>query len=261
MIRVCRVGVCVAVATVAFAGESAGQATSGTIRGSVRDPQGSPVPSAVVEVMTRGTALTRRATSDADGSFVVPDVPPATVDITVTAPGFGEAHRTGVVIEIGQTASLVVELAVQRVRETVVVGGAVGVVSIDTSRSVVDAVIPAQLIESLPLNGRNFLELALLVPGNAPAPNFDPDQVEHRHDLFRRSARAGRQHHGGRRGQQRRCGGRAAAERHAGGGAGVPDRDQPLHGGVGAFGIISDQRRDQVGQRRAARLDIALPAR
>ena len=66
------------------------------------------------------------------------------------------------------------QLPVQQVRETVVVGGAVGVVSIDTSRSVVDAVIPAQLIESLPLNGRNFLELALLVPGNAPAPNFDP---------------------------------------------------------------------------------------
>src|SRR5829696_4930951 len=135
MIRVCRVGVCVALAMVAFAGESAGQATSGTIRGSVRDPQGSPVPAAVVEVVARGTALIRRATSDADGSFVVPDVPPATVDVTITAPGFGEAQRTGVVIEVGQTASLVVELPVQRVRETVVVGGAVGVVSIDTSRS------------------------------------------------------------------------------------------------------------------------------
>ena len=115
MMRVCRVGVCVVLA-LAFAGESAGQGTSGTIRGSVRDPQGSPVASAAVEVVARGTAFTRRATSDADGSFVVPDVPPATVDITVTAPGFGEAQRTGVVIEVGQTASLVVELPVQRVR-------------------------------------------------------------------------------------------------------------------------------------------------
>ena len=105
------------------------------------------------------------------------NVPPATVDVTVTAPGFGEARREGVLVEVGQTASLVVQLPLERVRETVVVGGAVGVVAVDTSRSVVDAVIPAQLIESLPLNGRNFLELALLVPGNAPAPNFDPTKT------------------------------------------------------------------------------------
>jgi hypothetical protein len=128
----------------------------------------------VITVVAPGTAVTRQATTDASGSFVVLDVPPATVDVTVSAPGFGEARRAGVVVEVGQTASLVVELPVGQLRETVVVGGGVGVVAVDTSRSVVDAVIPAQLIESLPLNGRNFLELAFLVPGNAPAPNFDP---------------------------------------------------------------------------------------
>ena len=46
--------------------------------------------------------------------------------------------------------------------------------TVDTTRSVIDAVIPSTAIDALPLNGRNFLELALLVPGNAPAPNFDP---------------------------------------------------------------------------------------
>ena len=97
--------------------------------------------------------------------------------MTVTAAGFGESRHTGVVVEVGQTASLVVDLPVAQVRESVIVEGASGLAVVDTTRSVVDAVIPAPLIDALPLNGRNFLELALLVPGNAPAPNFDPTKT------------------------------------------------------------------------------------
>ena len=94
------------------------------------------------------------------------------VDLTVSASGFAEAKRAGLVLEVGQTAAVEIELAVAGVRERVDVP--VSVTGVDTTRSVVDAVIPSTAIEALPLNGRNFLELALLVPGNAPAPNFDP---------------------------------------------------------------------------------------
>ena len=173
MFCVCRAALSLAIALVLAVPASA-QSTAGTLRGVVRDEKGAPVPGATVEVVTPGTALMRRATTDASGSFVVVDVPPAVVDVTISASGFGDVRRTGIPVEVGQTASLVVALPVGRVREAVVVAAAVGVVAVDTNRSVVDAVIPSQLIESLPLNGRNFLELALLVPGNAPAPNFDP---------------------------------------------------------------------------------------
>ena len=105
-------------------------------------------------------------TSEPDGRFVVSNLPPGGVDILVTAPGFGDVKREGVLLEVGQTLSLAVELPVAAVRETVVVTGGIGLATIDTSRSVVDAVIPAAAIDLLPLNGRNFLELALLVPGN-----------------------------------------------------------------------------------------------
>jgi hypothetical protein len=149
-----------------------GQANTATIRGRVHDAQGASVPSASVTVSSRDTGLTRTVQVDRDGSFVIPSLVPATVDVSVTATGFATTTRNGVVLEVGQTAALDLELSVRGVQETVDVSA--GAAAVDTTRSTVDAVIPSTAIEALPLNGRNFLELALLVPGNAPAPNFDP---------------------------------------------------------------------------------------
>jgi hypothetical protein len=148
------------------------QGSTATLRGSVRDAQNNPVPAATVTVTQPDTGLSRVVPVSADGTFVVANLPPAAFDVTVAATGFGDASRTGVVLQVGQTVDLELALAVAGVREQVdVASSATGV---DTTRSVVDAVIPSAAIDALPLNGRNFLELALLVPGNAPAPNFDP---------------------------------------------------------------------------------------
>lgn len=160
--------------TLALPLSSAAQTPTATLRGRVHDAQGAAVPAAVVTISAQDTAQARRVVTETDGTFVAPNLPPGTVDLSVTATGFREARREGVQLEVGQTASLVVELALADVRVSVSVEGGIGVTAVDTSRSVVDTVIPAALIEVLPLNGRNFLELALLVPGNTPAPNFDP---------------------------------------------------------------------------------------
>jgi hypothetical protein len=150
------------------------QTATATLRGRVHDQHGAPVPAAVVTVTSSGIAQPRRIVAEPDGTFVVPSLPPGTFDLSVTATGFREAKREGVVLEVGQTASIIVELFVGNLQVNVDVEAGIGVAAVDTSRSVVDAVIPASLIEVLPLNGRNFLELSLLVPGNTPAPNFDP---------------------------------------------------------------------------------------
>ena len=76
-------------------------------------------------------------------------------------------------LEVGQTVAVDVELAVAGVRETVDVAARAPPASTPRARSSTPSFRP-RAIEALPLNGRNFLELALLVPGNAPAPNFDP---------------------------------------------------------------------------------------
>ncbi len=171
MTRVSRVALAVLVA-VAQATAVRAQAPSASIRGRVLDSQGTSVASASVTVTGRGRGWSRNVVTASDGTFVVPNLPPGAVDLTVAASGFADATRENVLLEVGQTAAIEIELAVGRVREAIVVQGSGA--SVDTSRSVVDAVIPSALIDTLPLNGRNFLELALLTAGNAPAPNFDP---------------------------------------------------------------------------------------
>jgi outer membrane receptor protein involved in Fe transport len=171
MIRVYRLAACAAI-VILQAAAAFGQAPTATVRGRVQDAQGRPVAAATVTVVVPATALTRTVPTGDDGTFVVASLPPATVDLSVAARGFADVQRRGIVLEVGQTATVDVDLAVAGVREQIEVATTAG--SVDTTRSVVDDVIPASAIEALPLNGRNFLELALLVPGNAPAPNFDP---------------------------------------------------------------------------------------
>ncbi len=148
-----------------------GQVTS-TIRGRVQDAQAAPIAGARVTVTTPATGATREVPTTADGSFLVANVPPATVDVTVSAPGLADVIRRGLLLEVGQTLVVDIDMSVAGIDESLTVTA--GAAAVDTTRSVVDAVIPSAAIDVLPLNGRNFLELALLVPGNTPAPNFDP---------------------------------------------------------------------------------------
>jgi Carboxypeptidase regulatory-like domain len=171
MNRVRRIGL-FACTTLLYAGVVLGQVTTATLRGRVLDPQGSPVPAATVTVSREDKAFSRSVTTGPDGTFVVANIPPTAVDVVVSAGGFAEARRRGVMLEVGRTTAIDIELKVGGVQETIDVGATTA--TVDTSRSVVDAVIGSAAIDALPLNGRNFLELALLVPGNAPAPNFDP---------------------------------------------------------------------------------------
>lgn len=162
---------CVVVWLLVVSGSVCAQPTA-VVRGMVRDAQGAAVRGAMVQVRAPATGVDRTVPVDASGTYVVTNLPPTTVDIVATAAGFAEASRRGLALEVGQSVTVDLTLRTAGVTETIEVAATVPLV--DTTRSVVDAVIPSGAIEALPLNGRNFLELALLVPGNAPAPNFDP---------------------------------------------------------------------------------------
>jgi len=150
------------------------QGTS-VLRGRVTDPQSAVVSGAAVTVTIEATGAKRTTTSDDEGGFVVAELPPGLISVEVVANGFAAQLFEHVAVGAGQTRDLEVALAVAGVREVITIDEADA--SIDTVTSSVDTVIGQREIATLPLNGRNFLELAFLVPGNTAAPNFDPTKT------------------------------------------------------------------------------------
>jgi len=143
-----------------------------TISGRVTDPQQAATIGATVTVRNEATGVTWTATTGPDGHFALPMLPPGTYTAQVQMTGFSTWRSEGIVLQVGQDRQLDARLAVGGVQETVTVSRAVRVVT-----TAVDSVLPAEAIQSLPLNGRNFLELALLVPGTVPTPLFDPTKT------------------------------------------------------------------------------------
>ena len=151
-------------------------ATAGTLQGRVLDPQGRAVSGAHVTVEKEGAAVHREATTDAAGGFTLPELPPGSYTLVAQAQGFAPRTHKGLTLAVGQSYRLDVGLEVGTVSESVE-AVAEAPLLVKAGSSTVDTVIGSTAIERLPLNGRNFLELAFLVPGNVPTPNFDPTKT------------------------------------------------------------------------------------
>ncbi len=154
------------------------QSATATLSGVVSDPNGAVISGAQVTATLTATGVKRETTTNEDGLYTLSALPPGEYEVKVQAQGF--AHKiVGAVIalQVGQGTTLDVTLQIASTTSTVIVDEVSNVPLLDTLSSDVDGVINKREIENLPLNGRNFLELALLIPGNAPAPNFDPTKT------------------------------------------------------------------------------------
>jgi outer membrane receptor protein involved in Fe transport len=171
--------VCLAAALAAGATAArAQQLAAASLSGRVTDQNGAVVPGATVRATNAATGASRETRTDEEGLFAIPNLPPGGYEVRAEAAGF-DAKTAGVQLQVGQNANADLTLGVAGVKEEVVCLDC-GVdlrPLVDTSESKVDSVVTEREIERLPLNGRNFLELALLAPGNAPAPNFDPTKT------------------------------------------------------------------------------------
>jgi len=152
------------------------QAGTATLSGRVLDPNGAVIQGATVTATQKTTGMKRETTTNQDGIFVLSNLLPGDYDLRIQAPGFADkVSKSSIVLRVGQTTTLDAELELGP--NTTVVDLVGDVPLVETNTSVVNGVINEREIQSLPLNGRNFLELALLIPGNSPAPNFDPTKT------------------------------------------------------------------------------------
>ena len=167
---------CLAILGVFIPSASAQQSATATLSGAVKDPNGALVAGAQVTATQKATSIRRQAVTNDVGIFVITNLAAGVYELRVRASGFADNVIPSVSLQVGQTFDLDVPLAVT-VQETVILDDSSNYELVNTTSSVIDGVIRDVEIENLPLNGRNFLELALLIPGNSPAPNFDPTKT------------------------------------------------------------------------------------
>jgi hypothetical protein len=136
-----------------------------TASGRVTDPTDAVVSGAEVAARNTETNLASTTTTDSEGRFRFPYLKPGPYEITVRAPGFADAARL-VVLTVGAAFDLPISLSVASLETDIRVSEQQEM--LETARTQVAGTVPQTEVSNLPVNGRNFLDIALLVPGVSP---------------------------------------------------------------------------------------------
>jgi hypothetical protein len=148
------------------------QQTTGNINGRIVDAQGAAVPGVTVTAKSPQTGFTRTDVSDGEGIYRLTSLPVGTYEVSAELSGFSTFSRKDVVVNVAQTTDLNVELTLAGVTESVNVTAEASLMK--TSDSSVGGVVDVTKIESLPLNGRQFANLAVTIPGVGLGFHSDP---------------------------------------------------------------------------------------
>jgi hypothetical protein len=134
-----------------------------SLSGVISDPTGATMPSARIVLTNDDTGVRRDATSNEAGLYQFPALQPGTYSLAVQKDGFKQVTRDSIRLEVNQTARIDFAMQVGAVSETVEVTGAAPL--LESTTSSVGHVIDTKAVADLPLNGRNFVQLAILGPG------------------------------------------------------------------------------------------------
>lgn len=161
-----------------FSGSAAAQqSASATLSGRVTDPANAVIVGAEVIIEQSSTGFRRQTTTNDEGLYVFTGLPAGEYVALIKAAKFPGSLKRTLTLRVGQNATFNGTLEVSGPTQEVVFIAGDSAASVNTTSAVVEGVVTSRAVETLPLNGRNFLELALLIPGNSPAPNFSPSKT------------------------------------------------------------------------------------
>ncbi len=144
------------------------QQSSSAIQGTVTDSAGAVVPNAKVTVRNTGTGLERVVQTDSAGDYSVPSLPPGTYSVSVEASGLQKQVIQKIDLDVARTVPINAQLKVGSTSEVVTVTGEAPV--IESTTQTVSQVINQRTVQEIPLNGRHFVDLGLLIPGTVTPP-------------------------------------------------------------------------------------------
>jgi hypothetical protein len=148
-------------------------ANSGVITGVVKDQTGAVVPGATVKAINLGTNAERTAVTSSDGNYEINQLVPGVYRVEVEAPNFAKTVAENVTVNVLGRVTIDAEMKPAGATATVNITTDTAPL-IETTKTEVGGVIDQRELENLPVNGRSFANLAVLIPGATLAPSFDP---------------------------------------------------------------------------------------
>ena len=151
------------------------QTATGGVLGTITDPSGAAVPNAVITLTSKSKGSAQTLSSTSSGTYSLTSLTPGDYDLQITATGFQKIAST-IHVLVGETANGNFALGPETQVTEVRVAGQASNLEVNTTQAILQDVLTADAIDSIPLNGRNFLDLAQLTPGVQiqDGGNFDP---------------------------------------------------------------------------------------
>jgi hypothetical protein len=140
-----------------------GQVSGATLSGAITDTSGASIPNATVSIRNLATGVARDAKTNDSGVYSLPNLLPGSYEVTVTASGFSTEVRTGITLTVGAQQVLNITMKVGQIAEKVQVTGEAPAVQLASSD--ISGVVSQSAVVDLPLNGRDWTQLATLQPG------------------------------------------------------------------------------------------------